>query len=168
VRLIGAAILAALVAAAGTARAEERVYTGLVGGGMTLQLDSDAVSFAPNLLFKSVYGFTDRLNWDGPLLIDLGDRSAITGGTGLEYVYHGTNHWRLNVGAGGMLRLPFDPSGTLRAGPYAETAVRWLVWWGVGFSLELHVAYSVEIGHPTGNPGELDITPGLAMYQEFW
>jgi hypothetical protein len=157
----------ALLFAAGPARAEEGVYTGLVGGGMTLRLEQEAVTYAPNVLLKSVYGFTDRWNWDGPLLIELGDEKAIVGGNGLEFVYHGTNHWRMNVGVGGMLRVPLDSSAPLLAGPYAETAVRWLVWWGVGFSVELHLAYAVELREPA-RPGELDVSPGLAIYQEFW
>lgn len=104
------------------------------------------------------------MNWDGPLIVTVGRDTAITAGSGLEYVYYQTNHWRLNAGFGLALAVPSGPVG---GGVYAESAARWLVGWGWGASVELHGIALSQLSDLTAWQG-LRIYPCVALHQEFW
>ncbi|MHB8877612.1 MAG: hypothetical protein ACYC8T_28305 [Myxococcaceae bacterium] len=159
--------LAAIVLPA-TASAERWVYTGHAGGGVGLQLVPAPVSRPAGTVFlESVLGLGDRVNLEAPALIELGANPALTIGTGAEYVYLETNHWRLSVGAGGSLRYRFGAADPLRFAPYLTGAVRWLFTWGVGASLGVHLLFPV--GATPAEPGvSVRAYPSLCLYQEFW
>jgi hypothetical protein len=57
------------------ARAESGVYTGLAGGGTAISV-VPTPSLRGALLLESVYGITDTINWEGPLLLELGGGEA--------------------------------------------------------------------------------------------
>lgn len=165
-RLILICLLAAWAPA--TARGQAKVYTAFAGGGAALQFDP-AATVGGSVILESVYGITRGINWEAPALLAIGKTTALSLGTGIEFVYYQTNHWRLNLGAGVAIHAPLD--GTLvnhiGTGPFVESAVRWLFTWGVGLALGVHVLYLIEVSGPD-HPQRLELYPTLALYQDFW
>jgi hypothetical protein len=148
------------------ADAEEGVYSAYAGGGVALQLGPDP-ALRGNVLLQSVYGLTNTLNWEAPLFLEIGETHAVSFGSGLEYVFPHTNHLRFNVGVGVALRVPFDPATRVGAGPFAESAIRWLFAWGLGLSASLHAVCPFDLHEPLHSPG-IEIYPSLALYEELW
>jgi hypothetical protein len=151
----------------GSARAEQGLFTALAGAGPGLQLGAPGAATGPvTLLLESNLGLSDRVNWEAPLFLELGGPAAVRVGTGVEYVYVNTNHWRLDVGIGlSARRLLFQPD-RWRLAPYATGSVRWLFAWGLGAALGLHVAAPPNESQEPG----LVVRgyPTLGLYQEFW
>jgi hypothetical protein len=164
-RALGSLVLVTCCASR-AAYAEEGVYSAYAGGGTAIALDPSA-TVRGSVIAQSVYGFTDAFNIEAPLLVEAGKEHAVSLGSGMEYVFHHTNHWRVNVGTGVMMRIPFDPATRVGAGPFAEGAVRWLYAWGLGLSLGVHVAFPFELTDGARSQGAL-IYPTLSAYQEFW
>ena len=150
------------------AAAEEGVYRALADGGVGVRLEPGSPADAGGaLVLESTYGLTDRFNWEGPLLVDFGRDAALTVGSGLEYVYFGTNHWRMDVGMGVGARTGLFTAEPWRLAPYTKASVRWLFTWGIGASLGIHLV------HPLGTSGDetsatLRVYPMLSLYQKLW
>lgn len=153
-----------VLASTSPARAERRVYSAYAGGGADIQVESAGATAQGAVILQSVYGFTDHLNLETPLFLEIGDPGAVTSAMGLEYASARSNHWSLNVGGGTALRFPIERGPRPGVGVYAEASVRWRFGWGVGLSLGVHLIYSVD----TTRAGALHVYPGLTAFQEFW
>lgn len=153
----------AVLVSTSPARAERRVYSAYAGGGADILVTDDPAAQGVVIL-QSVYGFTDHLNLETPLFVEIGESGAVTTAMGLEYASDRSNHWSLNVGGGTALRFPVDRRPRPGVGVYAEASVRWRFGWGVGLSLGVHGIYSVD----TAGAGALHVYPGLTAFQEFW
>ncbi len=170
-RLAVGALLVAL--GSGTAIAEDGVFTTSLGGGAAFTL-SDSQSVQGDISLSGRYGLSDQLNLEIPVDIALGGAPvALLVGLGLEGVWWQNNHWRFSSGGG----LSWDYSLTAHLpwawGPYAQTSLRWLAFWGVGFSLDLRAILPVAQGEVspftfTGpSPWRVVLLPTLSAYQEF-
>lgn len=159
----GALALAVALWAA-PAQAERFLYTAHAAAGPLVRLTpSEPARVQADLLFQSVFGFAEDWNVEVPLFIELGP-AALSLGVAVEYVYFHDNHWRLDVGLGGLLRFAFQ-SLAFGGGPYLKASVRWLFAWGLGAQLGVHAV--VQVTGPEPVPTFL-LVPTLGLYQEFW
>ncbi len=166
--------LAVLCGAPGRASGERYVYQLMAGAGVAAVVTPGAAALpAASFFSKHVYGLTDRLNLASPSFLEMDGRGgvAVSGGTGLEVVLLATNHWRVAMGGGLALRVPFDATvepavvGPLQGGAYGAAGARWLFAWGVGLALELHGGIFAGID---GTVGPFVGQAALALYSEWW
>jgi hypothetical protein len=163
-----ALVLAPTLLLGAGAWAEQGVYRAFAGWGLGARFETAGAPTLHNtLLLESNFGITDQVNWHGPLLLELGRARAITLGSGLEYVYFNTNHWRLDAGVGLALRRGLFTPEPWRPVPFLKTSARWLFAWGTGASLSVHLARPLGSGAAESAPA-LHLYPTLALYQEFW
>lgn len=164
--------MATVLAFASPALAEEGVFTGALGGGAAVTLDgSPAVQGLVSLSGR--YGISDRLNLEVPLDLALGaGPPEVLLGVGFGDVAWQTNHWRLSTGGGLAGDYSVAHHGPWSWGPYAQASLRWLAFWGVGFSLDLRAFVPVVQGELS--PVQAGATalwravllPTLSVYEE--
>jgi hypothetical protein len=158
---------------ASTAAAEQWVYTGYVGTGASASVSSQPGAQA-SVALASTLGLTDTLNLEIPLDIAFvnGPTSMVLG-IGVEKVWWRSNHWRWSSGGGLALGGAFTSSVPWLWGPYGQSSVRWLVWWGLGFSLDVRVLVPVVQGNVSPlsasgpSPWRAIVLPSLSVYEEF-
>lgn len=145
--------------------AEEGAFASFVGGGATFQTGLEPFGIRAAVLLKSSYGLSNRLNVQGPLLLDF-DRGGprLLLGSGVEYALVDTERIRWVLGGGAALRAPLTQPLGFDAGPYAHSALRWRSNWIFGCSLELHAA--PLWGLSGGSFRGLLLSPVLAVLME--
>ena len=132
----GALALAFVLVSAAPALAEEGVFTGALGGGAAVTL-SDSPSAQGLVSLSGRYGISDRLNLEVPLDLALGaGPPEVLLGVGFGGVAWQTNHWRFSAGGGLAGDYSVAHHGPWSWGPYVQASLRWLAFWGVGFSLD--------------------------------
>jgi hypothetical protein len=165
-----ATLLLALLSA--PALAEEGVFTGALGGGVAATF-SNPYEVQGLVSFSGRYGLSNRLNLELPLDLALGSGPAdLLVGLGLAGVWWQDNHWRFSSGGGLVADYSLATHVPWSWGPYAQTSLRWLAFWGVGFSLDVRAYLPVAVGELT--PLQLSgpsiwrvvLLPTLSVYQE--
>lgn len=158
--------VAALLLSAAPAFADEGAWASMVGfGPLVVQPPEGQGLQRGHVLLQSLYGFTDRWNYEGTLNIDFGrGEVGLFVGSVSEYVVYRTNHLRWNVGLGTALRVPIWPKVGWELGPLAESALRWTIGWGFGLSLSLQASFLWDL--QTGAQRGFFLYPSLAFFAE--
>lgn len=154
------------------ALAEEGVFTGSLGGGAAFTL-TDPSSVQGLISLSGRYGLSDHLNLELPADLALGGTPlALLVGLALEDVGWQNNHWRVSAGGGLAADYSFSTGVPWGWGPFAQLSVRWLTFWGVGFSVNLRALVPVAQGllspiQLSGpSPWRIVLLPTLSVYEE--
>jgi hypothetical protein len=122
--------------------ADEGAYLFVAGPGASFRPVASQPGMGATLFAESVFGLTDRWNWEAPLWVDLlNSRVDLSLGGGMEYVFLRAGRWQWNVGGGTLASIPLGPLGPVEFGPYLEAAIRMKIIWGLGVGLETHAGY---------------------------
>lgn len=162
-----------LVCGSATALAEDGVFTTALGGGAAFTL-ADQPGVQGLVSLSGRYGLSDRLNLELPVDVALGGAPpALLVGIGLEGVWWQTNHWRFSSGGGLAADYSLTDHVPWTWGPFGQISLRWLAFWGIGFSFDLRVLVPVAQGEvspaalATPASWQVVLLPALSAYEEY-